>query len=116
MNTAGTVIAFVRRAGSNAFTPRDLAELTRWAGEERRFALHEDGSDMFALLYSGAAPWASWGVAREGDAVLLWNCVSLADVGCFRSMVEALAVLPGLPSPAPLPNVVCLDEIRRRAG
>lgn len=77
------------------FTARDLAELERWASAERRVALCSGESSAFAMLYVGPTPWASWAVTRQDGAVLVWNCVSLADLGRFACMAAALAAVAG---------------------
>ena len=82
------------------FTARDRAELERWASTGRRVVLYDWETVPFAMLHDGATPWASWAVAREhgvreGGSVLVWNCVSLEDLGRFGCMADALAAVLG---------------------
>ncbi len=94
------VIRLPPRAARPGFTRRDLAELEGWARGERSFTLEEGEAGPFAMLYPRAMPWAAWGVARQDSggadgSVLVWDCVTLADLGRFACMQEALAAMPG---------------------
>ena len=115
MSAVATVIAFVRRARGSAFTPRDRFELERWADGERRVVVHEEQAETFALLYASELPWASWGLSRVDGKVLLWDCVSLEDIGRFGSVAEALSVVAGEASAAPVCNVISFAQARDRA-
>ena len=57
--------------------------------------------DAFALIYRGEEPWAAWAVGRDGDRLLVWNCVTHVDIGRFDTMTEALAALGERPCAAP---------------
>lgn len=93
------VIWLPQRTVEPGFTARDRAELERWASAGRRIVLCDGESAPFAMLHDGASPWASWAVARqdphEGGAVLVWNCVSLEDLGRFGCMADALSAAMG---------------------
>ena len=106
----GQIVYLAPREAAAGFTPRDRLELERWAGQGRRSIIYQDEHVPFAMLYKGPEPWASWAVMRQGAELVLWNCVTFADVGRFRTMHDALAALPGtLGAPwVPLANVVAL--------
>ena len=66
----------------------------------------------FAMVYRAGASWASWGVARQGRSGLLWDCVTLADIGRFPSMIDALAALPIDEMPVPVQNIIHFTAAR----
>lgn len=76
------------------FTLRDRADLRDWSALGRRVSICSCEMGTFAMLYQGELRWASWGVVRREHTVLLWNCVTLIDIGRFSSMVEALDAIP----------------------
>lgn len=79
------------RAGIG-FTSRDLAELESWETKDRSATLCHGETGPFAMLYDGAL-WASFAVVRQGGELLVWDCVTFADIGRFASMRDALAAL-----------------------
>ncbi len=99
------------------FTSADLIALDEWSKEadshEYRRVLIETGAAAtvpadggYALLYAPGRLWATWGLAREDDAVVAWHCGSGADLGRFASMRLALDSLPGaFGNSAPRSNV-----------
>jgi hypothetical protein len=89
------VIWLPQRQAAPGFTARDRAELHRWESAGRRVVLCDWETVPFAMLHDGATPWASWAVAREEGAVLVWNCVSLEDLGRFDCMADALSAVLG---------------------
>ncbi|MDT7952347.1 MAG: hypothetical protein RQ966_12665 [Acetobacteraceae bacterium] len=100
----------------DGFTPRDRDDLAKWSVGDRLVSI--SGSDMgtFAMLYEGKRPWASWGVVRQGRSVLLWDCVTHADIGLFASMIDALAAVPIAERPAPVVNVLSFVARGRSAA
>ena len=87
------------------FNSRDLIALTCWMQQSDahgyRRVLIEGGSGQggpeeggYVLIYAPTRDWASWGIARSGDDIALWNCGSGADLGRFPSMLQALESLP----------------------
>ena len=99
MQGASNVIHFARKRQQALFTCRDLLELNEWDSRGRRVEVDrcEDlsGLGQFAMIYGHDEPWASWAVSREGARILLWDCITLADVGRFETMRETLAAVPG---------------------
>jgi hypothetical protein len=77
--------------------------------------LDHEPSD-FAQLYEGSAAWASWAIARQDGLLLVWDCVTLADIGRFGRMADALAALSGVGARVaePMSNVVSLALARQR--
>ena len=86
-------------------TTRDLMALAEWIGHADthgyRRLLIEAGDDTaepedggYALVYAAGRAWANWGLARCETGIAVWHCGTGADVGCFRSMMEALESLP----------------------
>lgn len=73
------------------FTRRDVADLEGWSTEGCRAVACTSETGQFAMLYKGDHAWASWGVVRKPRGVLLWNCVTLRDIGVFPTMADALA-------------------------
>ena len=108
----GKIVSLGSREAVAGFTLRDRLELERWAGTGRRSAISDDGGVSLAMLYEGCHAWASWAVMRQGAELVLWNCVTFADIGRFSSMNEALAALPNNHAVpwAPLANVVALPQ------
>lgn len=97
----GEVVRLVlpHQAGQG-FTPRDRLDLQLWAqARHRRVEFHAYDDGQFALLYGSAEPWASWAVARQNGLVLVWDSVTLFDIGQFGSMERALAALPAAMAP-----------------
>lgn len=99
----GVVIPFPNAAPqAGRFTSQDRNELTCWqvgrAGRQfLRAVAHAAGTPGglsehdFILIYEPAAQWASWGLARTEDGVLVWECAYGNDLGMFRTVREALA-------------------------
>ena len=91
----GEIAWFVRRCDEPGFTARDRLELDRWmSGGCRTVVLDDDPSD-YAMLYEGVTPWARWAVSRQDGRLVMWDCVTFADIGRFSSMVDALATISG---------------------
>ncbi len=98
----GTVIPFPMSAPRGArFSSQDRKEFLRWQiGRARlrrlRTVIHDAGSvgDVpdceFAQVYKPAAQWASWGLARVGTGILVWECARGTDLGVFGSIGEAI--------------------------
>lgn len=59
-----------------------------------RIALCSCDMGAFAMLYQNGSPWASWGIVRQDRTVLLWDCVTLGDIGRFPTMIDALRAVP----------------------
>jgi len=57
---------------------------------------HNDDPEIgdFISIYKQNSNWATWGVARRGRVVSLWQCATGADLGEFETMREALASIP----------------------
>ena len=97
-----------------SFTLRDSEDLKDWSSAEHRVSICHSDMGPFAMLYEAERPWASWGVVRQGRSVLLWDCVTLADIGLFPSMIDALAAVPIDDFPAPVANVLQFAAARAR--
>lgn len=95
---AGQVVWLAQRQARPGFSARDQLDLELWASDDRRMAIWEGEVGSFAMLYMDDAPWASWAVAREGGALRVWNTITLADVGEFSCMTDALAAVACAPS------------------
>ena len=101
---SGIVIAFAPRPERRAhLTMRDRLSVIHWNAALPpgfdRLVIHArlpgdppELGDM-ALAYRPAEPWAAWGFARQGEAILTWNCVTGVDAGRFAEMDEALAAV-----------------------
>jgi hypothetical protein len=109
---ASNVIRFEGRQATVGFTCRDLMEIQEWDGGDRRIEVDPsvDSNGQFAMIYEGEAPWASWAISRQGSRILVWDCVTLADVGWFGGMRQALAAVPGGPT-APEPTAKPQAEV-----
>ena len=92
---SGEIVWFARRTETPGFTARDRLELARWQANGCRRVVHETDPLEFAMLYEGKATCASWAMARQDGYLLVWNCVTLIDLGRFSSMLNALAALSG---------------------
>lgn len=97
-----------------AFTARDRSDLDEWMAAGRRVSMCACEFGVFAMLYRGGASWAAWGVVRQGRTVLVWDCVTLADVGRFPSMFDALAALPITQRAVSVPSVLPFAARQRR--
>lgn len=95
---AGNVVRFESKRQQALFTWRDLLDLNAWDSSGRRVEVDRsedlDGLGQFALVFRGNEPWATWAISREGARVLLWDCITLADIGRFDCMRQALAAIP----------------------
>ncbi len=104
------VITFRAPETPAGFTSRDLLELHCWDKGGRRLEIDEYAecgeAGQFAMIYNGGEPWATWAISREDGLVLLWDCISLADIGRFATVREALARIPGAPVETRLPSAV----------
>lgn len=98
------------------FTARDRGDLEEWMAAGRHVSMCVCEFGVFAMLYRGGAPWAAWGVVRQERTVLVWDCVTLADIGRFPSMFDALAALPIMPSAVSIPSVLPFAPRPRRAA
>ena len=100
------VIQFRGRQVQASFTRRDLLDFELWHSDECRLDVDRtdnDGIGQFALVFEGAKAWASWAISRDNGKVLVWDCVTMADLGRFDCMQQALAALPGQAAdPAPM--------------
>jgi hypothetical protein len=96
---SGNVIRLEPKRQQALFSCRDLMDLSEWDGAGRRVDVDRredlDGLGQFAMVFEGEQPWASWAIGREGGRILLWDCVTLADVGRFDTMRDTLAAIPG---------------------
>ncbi len=56
------------------------------------FADPDESDDIgdFISIYRVNEDWASWGVARRGDSIILWETRQGKDLGVFASTLEAL--------------------------
>jgi hypothetical protein len=93
----GNVIRLPVRAAVPGFTSRDLMDLQHWHCAGRRLEIDKlvEGIGQYAMIYRDDEPWASWAIAREAGRILVWDCISLADLGRFDCMQDALAAVPG---------------------
>ena len=89
------VIPF-RRRPPDGFSSAELVELAGWGGSGRRLELEAavEGQFNFALIYQDQTPWASWGLGRDGADILVWDCITHADIGRFGTLGAALAAVP----------------------
>ncbi len=99
----GTVIPFSKSAPRCArFSSQDRMAFLLWqvggARLRRLQAVIHDAETSgdtpdheFAQIYEPAAQWASWGVARVGCGILVWDCARNTDLGVFNSVGEAIA-------------------------
>jgi len=115
------VIQFRGRQVEARFTRRDLLDFELWRSGECRVEVdrtENDGVAQFAMVYEGENSWASWAISREDRKVLVWDCISLADVGRFDCMHHALAALPGQeadPAPTMPAQIISFrDAVARR--
>jgi len=94
---SANVIRFEGRQVTAGFTCRDLMDLQNWDDGGCRLEVDPcaDWTGQFAMIYQGEEPWASWAISREGGRILVWDCVTLADIGRFDGMRQALAAVPG---------------------
>lgn len=114
---AANVVRLAVRPAPGGFSPFDMNELRRWERGERRVTLCEADTGRFAMLHDVSQVWASWAVIRQGHELLLWDCVSFADVGRFATMADALAAIPeesGMPEFMPAPNVIRFEPFLQR--
>ena len=98
------------------FTLRDREDLEEWSSIHHRVSICTSDMGSFAMVYEAGRPWASWGVVRQGRSVLLWECVTLADIGSFPSMIDALAAVPVDEFPSPVANVIQFAVARARTA
>ena len=98
------------------FTARDRSDLDEWMAADRRVSICACEFGAFAMLYRGRAPWAAWGVVRQDRMVLVWDCVTLADIGRFPSMFDALAALPITQRAVSIPSVLPFAARQRRVA
>ncbi len=116
----GTVIRLANlksdRASLATFTLRDRCDLEGWVEPDRHMTIVSCDMGSFALLYRAGTPWASWGIARQDRVVVVWDCVSLTDIGRFPSMSDALAGLPLPRSAIPAPSVLPFAATQRRCA
>jgi len=91
-----------REAGLNRLNQQDCDDAACWrqdrARQGYRMAVCIDPAEDpdigdFLMVYRSSEPWAAWGVARRGDAVLLWRCADGADIGTFETVAEALGAI-----------------------
>ena len=98
------------------FTARDRGDLEEWMATDRRVSMCACEFGVFAMLYRGGASWAAWGVVRQERTVLVWDCVTLADIGRFPSMFDALAALPITPRAVSIPSVLPFAARQRQVA
>ncbi len=110
-NTQAVVIPFRGARGAAGLTGRDRLELLQWAARGCRVEIE----DALAMIYRGDEPWAAWAIGRDGERLLVWNCVTHADIGRFDTMPEALAALKAGPGAAPKPAATNVIPMRRIA-
>ncbi len=93
------VISFpVRAIGPNRLTATDRQEAFWWVGGAAAMCCEiVVTSDVdaeigdFISVYKVGQAWATWGIGRRGNAVLLWRADRGIDLGTFDSVREALA-------------------------
>lgn len=76
---------WMRRSELHGY-PRTVIEVGRGTGAP------EEGG--YALVYEPSQDWASWGVARDGEELVVWHCGTGVDQGRFPTMQAALDSLP----------------------
>lgn len=98
------VVAFRPRAAAvPGLTAADLAEAFQWRealtgqGYDRILVHEREFGDppefgSFLSLYRTGEPWARWSIARAGDNLTAWCCLTGADIGVFDSVTAALQV------------------------
>ena len=96
------------RGSLPGLTFRDRADLEAWAMRGRRAVLVASETGMFAMLHQDGQAWASWGVVRQSCRVLVWDCVTLVDIGRYLTMADALAAIDGDSEMTPTENVISL--------
>ena len=102
----GRLIAFRQILPRSGLSCRDLLDLEHWDSGGRRWQVVEGSCNpelgRYVVIHAGNTAWASWGIGRDGGALLLWDCVSHADIGRFASMQAALAALSGAAASRPV--------------
>ncbi|RZM34314.1 MAG: hypothetical protein EOP67_17740 [Sphingomonas sp.] len=98
------------------FTARDRSDLEQWMTAGRRVSMCACEFGAFAMLYRDDAAWATWGVVRQERTVLVWDCVTLADIGRFPSMFDALTALPITQVAVSIPSVLPFAVRQARAA
>lgn len=88
----------------NGFNSRDLIALTCWkqrVDHGYRRVVIEGGSNEggpeaagYVLIYAPGSDWASFGLARSEDGIVIWHCGTGADLGRYNTMLQALDSLP----------------------
>ncbi len=117
MPSRGIVVPFVPRVAQRQhLTMRDRMSAASRAAElpllgYDRLVIHSrlpgDPPELgdLLLIYRTGEPWASWGFARQGDAIMAWCCATGADVGRFGDLDEALAHVLAPPCTLPAGQV-----------
>lgn len=111
---SGQIVWLPQRLAQAGFTARDRTELVQWGLQYGRDVVLDDDPAAFAMLYEGSTPWASWAVARQEGLLIVWDCVTFADIGRFGCMKDALATLSGHApgDDEPLSNVISFAAAR----
>jgi len=102
---------------SAGFTRFDMRQLSSWNAEGFRVEIDAmpccEQLGQFAMIYEGESCWASWAVGREGEKVLLWDCITLQTLGRFDTIGHALAAIPGAPADLDVPPAAQIIQFRR---
>jgi hypothetical protein len=99
---ANIVVLPKRVARLNRLREQDRAEARLWCeglGNPRycmlEYAEADEDLGDFILISGVDEAWATWGVARRGDTILLWRSIGGETIGSFETMALALKALPG---------------------
>lgn len=109
-------VAIPQQLQAAGFTLRDRKDLEDWSNADRYASFCASDTGPFAMLYQAGKPYASWGVVRQGRSVELWDCVTLADIGKFSSMIDALAAVPIDEFPEQVANIIYFAAARMRTA
>jgi hypothetical protein len=101
-SAVSNIVVLPKRAPKlNRLFDRDRAEAKRWCRtvaspcyRTLEYADADEDIGDFILISRSDQAWASWGVARRGDMVLLWQSTNGENMGFFKTMALALAALP----------------------
>ena len=103
-----------RHTGGDGLSVRDRAELGRWAARDRRLIFCPTETGEFSLIYNGPQPWASWGVTRQDGQIVVWDCITFADLCQAPTVTRALRAVEGGPV-GPTGTVFRFDAASRYA-
>ena len=123
-NTEHNILQFrMAEPRPNRLTLIDRGQASRWVagppGASWYIKVYDDtdeGEEIgdFISIYGVEQLWASWGVARRGDVIVLWETTRAGDLGSFPNMTAALqAISPSTAKPSPSSRALRRHRIRR---